>query len=139
MQWVVPREADLCGLNENEQKEVKMQFILLIYNAENNGPQPGNEDFGPYMQAYMDFTEEVKSAGKMLGGEALQPVSTATTVSVREGKTELMDGPFAETKEQLGGFYILDCADLDEALAYAAKIPDAALGRVEVRPIMMFD
>ena len=116
-----------------------MQFILLIYNAENNGPQPGTEEFGPYMQGYVDFTEEVKTAGKMLAGDALQSVTTATTVSVREGQVQLMDGPFAETKEQLGGFYILDCKDLDEALAYAAKIPDAALGRIEVRPIMMFD
>lgn len=116
-----------------------MQFMLLIYNAENNGPQPGEEAFGPYMQAYVDFTEEVKNAGKLLGGEALQPVATATTVAVRNGNTEIVDGPFAETKEQLGGFYILDCADLDEALAYAAKIPDAGLGRVEVRPVMIFD
>ncbi|MCH2248769.1 MAG: YciI family protein [Cognatishimia sp.] len=116
-----------------------MQFMCLIYNAEYNGPQPGTEEFSPYMQGYMDFTEEVREAGKLLGGEALQSVSTATTVSVRGGKTEVVDGPFAETKEQLGGFYILDCKDLDEALAYAAKIPDAAYGRVEVRPVMIFD
>ena len=116
-----------------------MQFMCLIYNAEDNGPQPGTEEFGPYMQAYMDFTNEVSDAGKMLAGEALQPVATSTTVSVRDGKREVVDGPFAETKEQLGGYYILDCEDLDEALHYAAKIPDAAYGRVEVRPVMIFD
>jgi hypothetical protein len=116
-----------------------MQFMCLIYNAEDNGPQPGNDDFGPYMQAYFDFTEEVRAAGKLVGGEALESVSTATTVSLRGGKTEIVDGPFAETKEQLGGYYILDCKDLDEALHYAAKIPDAAYGRVEVRPLMIFD
>lgn len=116
-----------------------MQYMLLIYNAEDNGPQPGTEEFGPYMQGYVDFTKEVQDAGKMLSGDALQPVATASTVSVRGGKTEIVDGPFAETKEQLGGFYILDCEDLDEALHYAAKIPDAAYGRVEVRPVMIFD
>ncbi len=116
-----------------------MQYMLLIYNAEDNGPQPGTEEFGPYMQGYVDFTNEVQSAGKMLSGDALQPIATSSTVSVRNGKTEVVDGPFAETKEQLGGFYILDCKDLDEALHYAAKIPDAAYGRVEVRPVMIFD
>ncbi|WP_252729657.1 YciI family protein [Pacificibacter marinus] len=116
-----------------------MQYMLLIYNAETNGPQPGTEEFGPYMQGYIDFTAEVREAGKLIGGEALESVASATTVSVRGGKTELVDGPFAETKEQLGGYYILDCVDLDEALKYAAKIPDAAYGRVEVRPVMIFD
>jgi hypothetical protein len=91
------------------------------------------------MQTYVDFTQEVQDAGVMAGGEALQPIATATTVTVRDGKTELMDGPFAETKEQLGGFYILECKDLDEALKYAAKIPDAKYGRIEVRPIMVID
>ncbi len=116
-----------------------MQYMLLIYNAEDNGPQPGTEEFGPYMQGYIDFTNDVRDAGKLMSGDALQPVATSSTVSVRGGKTEVVDGPFAETKEQLGGFYILDCKDLDEALHYAAKIPDAAYGRVEVRPVMIFD
>jgi hypothetical protein len=114
-----------------------MQYMCLIYNAEDNGPQPGTDAFGPYMQAYMNFTQEVQDKGKLVGGEALEPVTTATTVSVRDGKTVLVDGPFAETKEQLGGYYILDCRDLDEALHYAAKIPDAKYGRVEVRPVMI--
>jgi hypothetical protein len=135
----LPGEARASVLKSNEYKEANMQFMLLIYNAENNGPQPGTEEFGPYMQAYMDFTEEVKEAGKMVSADALQSVSTATTVSLRNGKTEVVDGPFAETKEQLGGYYLLDCEDLDEAIKFAAKIPDAQYGRVEVRPIMIFD
>lgn len=116
-----------------------MQYMLLIYSAENAGPEPESEAFGPYMQAYVDFTERMRKEGKFLGGEALQPVATATTVAVRDGKTETMDGPFAETKEQLGGFYLLDCKDLDDAIACAAQIPDAAQGRIEVRPVMVFD
>ena len=116
-----------------------MQYMCLIYNAEDNGPQPGTDEFGPYMQSYVDFTQEGQDAGVMVGGNALQPVATSTTVSVRGGKSEVVDGPFAETKEQLGGYYILDCKDLDEALHYAAKIPDAQYGRIEVRPVMIFD
>ena len=116
-----------------------MQYVLLIYSAESLGPEPGSEAFGPYMRGYFDFTNRMRDEGKMLGGEALEPVATATTVSVRDGKVETMDGPFAETKEQLGGFYLLDCKDLDEAIAYAAQIPDAAQGRIEIRPVMVFD
>lgn len=116
-----------------------MKYMLLIYGAEDKGPFPGTPEFGPYMQAYMDFTNKVQSDGKFIAGDALQPVGTATTVTVRDGKTQTMDGPFAETKEQLGGYYLLDCENLDEALNYAAMIPDAASGRVEVRPLMMFD
>lgn len=116
-----------------------MQYMLLIYGAENAGPQPGTDAFGPYMQAYFDFTGRMREEGKLVSGEALQPVATATTVVMRDGKVETMDGPFAETKEQLGGFYILECDNLDEAIACAAQIPDAAHGRVEVRPVMVFD
>lgn len=116
-----------------------MQFMCLIYTAPNTAPQPGTAEFGPFLQAYKDFTDEIKAAGVMVAGDALQGVETATTVSVRNGKTETIDGPFAETKEQLGGYYLLDCADMDEALKYAAKIPTAAYGRVEVRPLFAWD
>ena len=91
------------------------------------------------MAAYDAFTEEVKAAGAFVGGEALQPTSTATTVRVRDGEPLLTDGPFAETREQLGGYYLLECDDLDEAIRWAAKIPGAATGCVEVRPIMDFE
>ncbi len=116
-----------------------MQYICLIYSADGAGPQPGTAEFGPFMQAYMDFTEKVKSDGKFVAGDALQPTATATTVAIRNGKTETMDGPFAETKEQLGGYYLLECADLDEALRYAAMIPSAKHGHIEVRPLVVWD
>lgn len=116
-----------------------MQYICLIYSDESTDPKPGTEEFGPFMKGYTDFTQEVREDGKFVAGDALQPVSTATTVTVRDGKTETMDGPFAETKETLGGYYLLDCENLDEAIRYAAKIPTAQHGRIEVRPIQVYD
>jgi hypothetical protein len=89
-------------------------------------------------EGYLKFTKMVKEAGVLLAGEALQPTTTATSVRVRGDKAETMDGPFAETKEQLGGYYILDCKDLDEALSYAKQIPGAQIGTIEVRPIAVF-
>ena len=116
-----------------------MQYICLIYSNESVGPQPGTPEFGAYIQAYNNFTERVKADGVLVAGDALNPVATASTVTTTNGKTEIMDGPFAETKEQLGGYYLLDCKDLDEALKYAAMIPTAEHGHIEVRPIMVFD
>lgn len=116
-----------------------MQYLCLIYSAEGSGPQPGTDAFGPFMKGYMDFTQEMKDTGAMVHGDALQPIATATTVSVRDGKTITTDGPFAETKEQLGGYYLLECKDLDDAIAQAAKIPTATYGRIEVRPVMIWD
>ena len=116
-----------------------MQYMCLIYGADNAGPQPGSPEFPAYMQAYQDFTDLVQKDGVMVSGEALQPVAAATTVTRENGQVETTDGPFAETKEQLGGFYILNCKNLDEALEYAAKIPSTEHGRVEVRPVMVFD
>lgn len=116
-----------------------MQYICLIYKNEAIGPHPGDEAFGPYIQAYQEFSELVAKDGVFVSGDALQPAATATTVTNHDGKMETTDGPFAETKEQLGGYYLLDCKDLDEALKYAAKIPSAKHGRIEVRPVMVFD
>lgn len=113
-----------------------MKYMLLIYGNEQNGPEYGTPEFGPYMAAYKAATETYQKDGVMLGGEALEPVSAATSVRVRGGRTETMDGPFAETKEQLGGYYLLDCPSLDDAIRYAAMIPDAAKGTVEIRPLM---
>lgn len=113
-----------------------MQYLCLIYANENAGPQPGTEEFGLLLAAYGEFTKLVQDDGVYVGGEALQDVATATTVTTKSGVVETMDGPFAETKEQLGGYYLLDCENLDEALKYAAQIPSAAYGCVEVRPIM---
>jgi hypothetical protein len=114
-----------------------MQYLLLIYSDEKAEPQPGTPEGDAHFNAYMAFTEQVKP--KMLGSNALQEVATATTVRVRGGKTATTDGPFAETKEQLGGYYLLDCKDLDEAIALAAKIPSAKIGCVEIRPVMLFE
>ena len=112
-----------------------MQYLLMIYHEENTGPQPGDPDFGEFMNAYYEFTNEVKARGLFIAGQPLESVSTATTVRVRDGKTRISDGPFAETKEVLGGYYLLDCKDLDEALECAARIPTAKHGSIEVRPI----
>ncbi len=116
-----------------------MQYILLIYAAESVEPAYGTPEFDQLIADYGTFSQEASEAGVLLGGNALQPVATATSVSTKGGQTTITDGPFAETREMLGGYYLLDCKDLDEALAYAAKIPSAAHGTVEVRPVMTFD
>ncbi|WP_342077069.1 YciI family protein [Yoonia sp. SS1-5] len=116
-----------------------MQYMCLIYSAEGTGPQPGTDAFGPFMKAYQDYTTEMRDSGAMVHADALQPIATATTVTVRDGKTITTDGPFAETKEQLGGYYLLECKDLDEAIAKAAKIPTATYGRIEIRPVVVWD
>lgn len=114
-----------------------MRYVLLIYGneaaASTMSPQEGEAE----MVAYNAFGEEFKD--KILGGDALLPTASATTVRVRKGKSLTTDGPFAETKEQLGGYYMVNCADLDEAIQIAAKIPGAAGGSIEVRPVMEFD
>ena len=113
-----------------------MQYLLMIYSDESSGPQPGTPEFGAYMNDYFAFTAEMEERGLCVAGAPLEPVATATTVRVREGSAAVTDGPFAETKEVLGGYYLLDCKDLDEALECAAKIPTATYGSIEVRPIM---
>ena len=115
-----------------------MKYLLMIYSDENADAKKTPAELDKMMQDYWAFTQEVKDRKVYVAGEALTPVSTATTVRVRNGKTMTTDGPFAETKEQLGGFYLLDCANLDEAIEFAAKIPHAAEGSIEVRPIMVF-
>ena len=114
-----------------------MQFIALIYANESESAEPGTPEFMELIGEYQAASATYKEDGVMVGGEPLEPVAAATTVRVRNGKTETMDGPFAETKEQLGGFYIFECEDLDAAIKYAAMIPDAKRGCVEVRPVMM--
>ena len=116
-----------------------MQFLCLLYGSEAAEPEPGTPEFDAMMEGFEAFSATVVKDGKFVSGDALQPVATSTTVAVRDGKTHVTDGPFAETKEQLGGYYLLECTDLDEALKYAAMIPSATWGRVEVRPVMVFD
>ncbi len=113
-----------------------MQYALLIYADEASRPTPGTREHDDYMGAFTALTQDVKAKGIYKGGVPLQPVEAATTVRVRKGATATTDGPFAETKEQLGGFYLLDCKDLDEALEYAARIPTARHGSIEVRPVL---
>ena len=112
-----------------------MKYALLIYSAEDAGPQTP-EDQMAEMPQWFAYTEELASAGAHLGGEALQGSDTATTVQVRNGERITTDGPFAETKEILGGFYLIEADNLDAALEWASKIPSAPYGSVEVRPIM---
>jgi hypothetical protein len=114
-----------------------MQYALLIYGAEPTEP-PSEEAIAAEMEGYNAFTRHIAERNAYKGGEALHPIATATTVRIRDGQTLTTDGPFAETKEVLGGFYIVEAADLDEAIRYAAMIPGAATGSVEVRPVVDF-
>ncbi len=115
-----------------------MKYVLAIYNDEALWARKTEAEQQQEMGAYFTFTKEVREAGAYRGGEALHPVATATTVRVRDQKTLTTDGPFAETKECLGGFYLLDCKDLDEAIQWASKIPGAKDGSVEIRPVVDF-
>ncbi len=115
-----------------------MKYLMLIYSDEAAAATATPEQLNATMAAYLSFTSEVQKKNLYVGGNPLQPTTSATTVRLRNGKTLTTDGPFAETKEQLGGYYLLDCKDLDEAIEYAAKIPGAAYGSIEVRPIMVF-
>ena len=118
-----------------------MQYMLLIYQNEKAWAAMNEAERNKQFGAYMQFTEEVKKSGHLRAGDALQPISTATTVRVRNGKTQTTDGPFAETREQLGGYYLIEAKDLDEATKIAARIPDVAIGdgSIEIRPVMNFD
>lgn len=116
-----------------------MKYLLLIYENESVGAGLSEADQNAVWGEYMTFTQDIRKTGHHVAGEALQPVATATTVRVKDGKTVSTDGPFAETREQLGGFYMVEAKDLDEAIALAARIPAARTGSVEVRPILPTD
>jgi hypothetical protein len=109
------------------------QYMLLIY-APVDGPPP--EQKAAETPAWMEYTQHLQDAGVLVHGAGLQGVDTATTVRVRDDETQIIDGPFAETKEFLAGYYLLDCADLDAALAHAARIPNVHYGSTEVRPVL---
>lgn len=113
-----------------------MRYLMLLYSAEGLGPEEGTPEHAAAMQEWFAVTQEMTDSGVLLAGEALHPVNTATTVQVRNNATLTTDGPFAETKEVLGGFYMINVADLDEATKWAEKIPLAPYGSVEIRPIM---
>jgi hypothetical protein len=111
-----------------------MQYALLIYTPEPTDDVP-QEQIAAEMEQYNGFTQSMRERGAMLGGEALDTTATATTVRVIDGRTIATDGPFAETKESLGGFYLVEAADLDEAISFAAMIPGARHGCIEIRPV----
>jgi hypothetical protein len=113
-----------------------MQYLLLIYDAEKPWQNRPEAERNTLNAAYMKFTKEIIDSKHFVGGNALQPTHTATTVRVRDGKPAITDGPFAETREQLGGYYLIEAKDLDEANKIAARIPSSAYGSIEVRPIM---
>ena len=113
-----------------------MQYLLLIYENEQAFVGLSEEEQGKIFGEYMDYTNRIAKNGNYIAAEALQPVSSATTVRVKNGKTLTTDGPFAETKEQLGGFYLVEAKDLDEAIRLASGIPASRNGAIEVRPIM---
>ncbi len=115
-----------------------MQYLLLIYDSEKAMSAMSEADRKQLNTDYTAFTKEIIASGHFKGGDALQPIHTATTVRVRDGKTSTTDGPFAETREQLGGYYLIDAKDLDEANQIAARIPSARNGSIEVRPVMNY-
>jgi hypothetical protein len=125
-------QADQRGVTE-------MQYLLMIYRNEAEAGKMDPAARQAMMADYGAFTQSIIQSGNFKAGDALQPATTATTVRVREGKTLTTDGPFAETREQLGGYYLIEAKDLDAALGIAARIPGAKLGSVEVRPIMVYN
>ena len=112
-----------------------MQYLLLIYANEG---QSAAQDRAALMSEYRSFTQSIVQGGQFKAGDALQATSTATTVRVRDGKALTTDGPFAETREQLGGYYLIEAKNLDEAITIAARVPSAKFGSIEVRPIMVY-
>jgi hypothetical protein len=113
-----------------------MRYLLLIYDRESDWAGFSEEERGKLFHEYMTFTDGIRKSGHYVSGNPLQPTATATTVRVRNGKTAATDGPFAETREQLGGYYLVDAKNLDEATEIASRIPGARMGSIEVRPIM---
>ena len=112
--------------------------MLLIYSEPGLGPEPGTPEFDAQMPRWTDFTQQLIDKGAFVAGDPLQAIETATTVRERGGRVLHTDGPFAETKEQLGGYYLIDVEDLDEALAWAARVPNVGYGSIEVRPLVDF-
>ena len=113
-----------------------MRYMLLIYDREADRANLSEAEQGKLYGEYMAFTQDIKKSGHHKAGDPLQPIATATTVRVRNGKVVTTDGPFAETREQLGGFFLVDAPDLDQAIAIAARVPMARKGTVEVRPVI---
>ena len=116
-----------------------MQYLILLYSAPDAGPEPGSPEHAAEFAKWMGYTQSMAEAGVLVAGDALHPVETATTVRIRDGKTLTTDGPFAETKEHLGGYYLIDVDGLDAAMSWAEQAPLVGYGSVELRPVMVFD
>jgi hypothetical protein len=112
-----------------------MEYLLTLYSNEDGWKQMTEEQQKQGYAAYMAYTEALKKAGAYVGSNRLQPIATATTVRVVDGKSQVLDGPFIDSKEQLGGYYLIEAPDLDSALAWAARCPGAGHGTIEVRPV----
>jgi hypothetical protein len=128
----------LSAIQPNNE-ECPMQYLLMIYRNEAELGKMGVDERKQMTAEYGAFTQSIVQSGHFKAGDGLQPTTTATTVRIREGKTLTTDGPYAETREQLGGYYLIDAKDLDTALAIAARIPGAKTGSIEVRPVMIYD
>ena len=115
-----------------------MKYLCLIYGEEAQRAKMTQEDGKKMMGDYQAYTDSIRASGHYLGGDGLQPTTTATTVRVRDGKTATTDGPFAETKEQLGGYYAIEARDLNEAIQVASRIPGASTGSIEIRPVIVY-
>lgn len=115
-----------------------MRYACLIYDDEKKLGGMSKAESDTFMSEYFQFTEEVKQSGQYVAGEALHPINSATSLRIRSGKLSTTDGPFAETREQLGGFYLIDARDLNEAIQIASRIPSAKTGTIEVRPVVDF-
>jgi hypothetical protein len=127
--WASDRRAPCDG------GVVRMQYMLAVYGDERAGESMPREQMTEIINAYMAYGQALRDAKVLVASNRLRPTSTATTVRVADGKTQVLDGPFAETKEQLGGYYLIDVPDLDAALSWAARCPGASHGTIEVRPI----
>lgn len=116
-----------------------MQYLCLIYDEEAKLNAMSQQEGEAFMNEYFAFTQDAKTSGHYIAGNALQPIAAATSIRLRGGKLSTTDGPFAETKEQLGGYYLIEAKDLNDAIQVAAKIPSAKTGTIEIRPIVVFD
>jgi hypothetical protein len=133
--WPVRLDAG----DQADQRSNEMQYLLMIYRNEAELGRVDPAERQKMMAEYGAFTQSIIQSGNFKAGDALQPSTTATTVRVRDGKSLTTDGPFAETREQLGGYYLIEAKDLDAALGIAARIPGAKVGSIEVRPIMVYN
>jgi hypothetical protein len=133
------RRTPATGAGQTKQEATVPQYMLLIFADPSNGPAEGTPEAQAHMQEWFTYTEGLRASGAFVSGEALQPPTTATTVAVRNGDRVVSDGPFADTKEWLGGYYVIEANDLDAALDHAAKMPNIGYGTVEVRPVMTFE